>query len=161
MIRKELDDMTKRARTQTACRVARVDRQMFNEITMRNQYHCAPKAEPGTGRVFELDDMAALYVFGKLVREGMSREAAGAWACSFLEALRKRAHNNAIAVVRVSFPNGAAHWVLIPNDEKAEHIVRLSNPHPVEDQRRFDFDLILDHIRKALDDEQSIIGTEE
>lgn len=69
-------------RTKAACRIAEVDLNSFNDAIAKNIYPCAPATFAGSPRLFDLDDMVALYLFSKLQRLLMTREGAGAIACN-------------------------------------------------------------------------------
>ena len=77
-----------KARTALATRIARVDRQRFNEAVAEEFYPCAPQTVRGSSRVFDVNDIVALWVYGRLVEEGMIPRKAGAVACE-LRALLK------------------------------------------------------------------------
>lgn len=76
--------------TIAACRVARIDRQRFNEHVAAGDYPCAPKTVPGRSRLFDESDLIALFVFAREVERGVKPGAAGSLACQVRETLTDR-----------------------------------------------------------------------
>ncbi|WP_289145560.1 hypothetical protein [uncultured Sphingobium sp.] len=77
--------------TVAACRVARLDRQRFNEYVAGGDYTCAPKTIPGRSRLFDEADMIALCIFAQEIEGQMMKPLmAGLNAEAVLAALRKR-----------------------------------------------------------------------
>ncbi len=70
-----------KARTAVAARIARIDRQRFNEIVAAGHYPCAPKTTKGASRVFGVDDLIALFLFARLAEHGFAPANAGQVAC--------------------------------------------------------------------------------
>jgi hypothetical protein len=67
-----------RARTKIACRVVGIDRQKLTDAINSGDYGCAPSTTAGVARVFDVDDMAALFFYERLTERGMpSRRAEG------------------------------------------------------------------------------------
>jgi hypothetical protein len=75
-------------RAPTAMRIAHVDRLKFNEAVADGFYVCAPPADPGAARVFDEDDLIALFEWGRLAKMGISARTAGRLACMLRERLR-------------------------------------------------------------------------
>lgn len=73
--------MPNAARTAAACRIARLDRQKFNDLMASGEYDCAPRTSPGVPRVFELHDLIALYLFTRLIERGRTVRQASDTAC--------------------------------------------------------------------------------
>ncbi|MDU9005735.1 hypothetical protein [Sedimentitalea todarodis] len=92
--------------TKAACRVARIDRNRFNEEVAAGTYNCAPKTIPGRARLFDPDDMIALYLFRELIEDGYTKARAGRVACAVSEAARQNPDSPAITFVESYFgPN--------------------------------------------------------
>lgn len=70
-----------RFKTKLACQIARVDRAKFNDAVANNLYECAPPTSRGSTRIFDVVDMLALMVFGRLLEIGLSAKDAGYLAC--------------------------------------------------------------------------------
>lgn len=73
--------MTIRARAKTACEIARIDPNRFNEMVHAGHYACAPETKPGSARIFDADQIVALRVFGILLSMAVAPDRAGHIAC--------------------------------------------------------------------------------
>lgn len=119
---------TYRFKTMKACELAMVDRQKFNESVMNGFFECAPETVKGSARIFDVDQVAALTVFGQLLRLGLSPKYAGNIACEVYWRF-KGAHSDFLAV-SVSFG-----WTATPE------ILLMQNPNeifmgrPAQDRR--------------------------
>lgn len=90
--------MAFKARSGTACEIARVDKDRFNEAVHAGHYPCAPATRPGASRVFELNDLVVLYIYGRLLDEGVSTIAAGGTACRIREAIEDHPSADSFAI---------------------------------------------------------------
>ncbi|QIB32671.1 hypothetical protein [Ancylobacter pratisalsi] len=73
-----------RATTALAAEIARIDRQRFNEAVASGLYTCAPETVAGRARSFGLVDLVVLFIYGRLLDEGITPRHAGAAACRLL-----------------------------------------------------------------------------
>lgn len=73
--------MPLKARAKLACEIASIDPQRFNEMVHAGHYPCAPATRPGSARIFEIDEIVALRIFGNLLKMGVPPERAGNIAC--------------------------------------------------------------------------------
>lgn len=72
-------------------RIARADRQVFNQAVSDGLYGCAPQAERGASRVFYEDDLIALFYFARLTElPGITPRFAGLMACRIRDDLKGR-----------------------------------------------------------------------
>ena len=93
-------------RAATACKIARLDRDRFNEAVAGSYLTCVPSTSAGRARVFLPADMLALWYYRELVEDGLTREKAGHVACAVAEAARANPDALAIAYVEDYFrPN--------------------------------------------------------
>ena len=93
-------------RTATACKIARLERDRFNEAVAGSYLTCVPSTSAGRARVFLPDDMLALWYYRELVEDGLTRERAGHVACAVAKAARTYPDALAIAYVEDYFgPN--------------------------------------------------------
>lgn len=99
--------------TVAACRVARLDRDRFNEHVAAGHFGCAPATVPGRARLFEPDDMIALWLFRELMDDGYNARKAGAIACAVGEAAKFNPEAPSISYVESYFPGGHA----FPSDQ--------------------------------------------
>ena len=80
-----------------ACRVASIDRDRFNEHVAAGRFGCAPATVPGRARLFDPDDMVALWLFQELMEDGFGAATAGAVACTVAAAARQHPTEPVIA----------------------------------------------------------------
>lgn len=93
----------KRLSTKYACRIARLDRQRFNEFVAAGHFPCAPETIPGRARYFDPDDMVTLWLFRELMEDGYNPAMAGHIACVVGHAARQNPTARAISFVRNYF----------------------------------------------------------
>ncbi|MFG1345244.1 hypothetical protein V5F59_10150 [Xanthobacter autotrophicus DSM 431] len=85
--------------TKAAARVASIDRDRLNEHIAAGRFNCAPETVPGRARLFDPDDMIALWLFRELMDDGMDASRAGRIACSVANAARHAPEAPAISYV--------------------------------------------------------------
>lgn len=107
--------MTPKLTTAAACRVARIDRDRFNEHVAAGRFGCAPSTVPGRARLFDPDDMIALWLFRELMEDGSEASTAGAIACEVASAARLNPGAKAITYVQTYFDKSGGH--AYPADE--------------------------------------------
>lgn len=76
-----MSEIKPRLTTKAACRVAGLDRDRFNEHVAAGNFGCAPSTIPGRARLFDPDDMVALFLFRDFLDDGVDAKTAGAMAC--------------------------------------------------------------------------------
>lgn len=86
--------LNNRFKIKTACSIASVDRQQFNEAVSKGFYRCAPGTTQGSTRVFDTFDLLALMIFGRLMRFGLSSKDAGQLACEAIGPMRECANRS-------------------------------------------------------------------
>jgi hypothetical protein len=69
-----------RFKTSLACDIAGVDRAQLNEVISGGYYACAPSAIKGSTRIFDVEQTITLFIFGHMVRLGVSARKAAEWA---------------------------------------------------------------------------------
>jgi hypothetical protein len=69
--------MRVRIRAPLACRIAKVDRDRLNEAIARGDCPFAPTVSQGKARLFSINDVVALYIYGRLVERGFASRSAG------------------------------------------------------------------------------------
>lgn len=77
-----------RVRAAAAMRIARMDRQKFNEIVSNDFFRCAPSEILGNTRLFRLEHLVSLYILARLLEFGLPPRRAGALACEIVDAYR-------------------------------------------------------------------------
>lgn len=105
--------------TAAACRVARIDRDRFNEHVAADRFGCAPDTIPGRTRLFDQDDMIALWLFREEMEEGRDAITAGLIACAVANAARQHPEARAISYVRDYFGPSRGH--AFPADDVPAH----------------------------------------
>ena len=103
--------------TIAACRVARIDRDRFNEHVAADRFPCAPDTIAGRARLFDPDDMVALWLFRELLDDGVARERAGHIACQVARCARQNPQAEAVAYVETFVGSKAA----VVADEVSHH----------------------------------------
>src|SRR6266540_3568267 len=94
---------TPKLTTTAACRVARIDCDRFNEHVAAGRFDCAPDTIPGRARLFDPDDMIALWLFRELMDDGFDATRAGKIACAVAGAARENPGARAISYVQDYF----------------------------------------------------------
>lgn len=95
--------MSTKLTIKAACRVARIDRDRLNEHVAAGRFPCAPATVPGRARLFDPDDMIALWLFRELMDDGFNAEMAGRIACAVANAARQNPEARAISYVQDYF----------------------------------------------------------
>lgn len=73
-----------RVKTALACDMARLDRDRFNEAVAAGHYGCAPSTTPGSSRIFLIEDCVALYIYARMIDEGVPPSRAGGFVCEII-----------------------------------------------------------------------------
>lgn len=89
--------------TTAACRVARLDRDRFNEAVAAKVFDCAPKTIPGRARYFDPDDMVSLWLYREMLDDGFTKERAGYIACKVGDAARYKPTADYISFINSYF----------------------------------------------------------
>lgn len=100
--------ITPKLTTVAACRVVGIDRDRFNEHVAAGRFSCAPRTIPGRARLFDPDDMIALWLFKELMDDGLDAAHAGRIACEVAEAARQAPEARAISYVQPYLGSGTA-----------------------------------------------------
>ncbi len=98
-----MTDIKPRLTTKAACRIVGFDRDRFNEQVAAGNFPCAPATVPGRARLFEPDDMIALYLFREFLDEGTDAKTAGKLACEIAHCARFNPEEPTIALVYTYF----------------------------------------------------------
>lgn len=88
-----------RARAKLACEIANIDPDRFNEAVHAGNYPCAPETAPGKARIFNMQDLIALCVYGRKLEQEVPARRAGAIACGVRSVLA--VHPNCSVVLQV------------------------------------------------------------
>lgn len=146
--------------TTAACRVARLNRDRFNEHVAAGHFNCAPETVPGRARLFDPDDMVALRLFSDLMEDGYNAFNAGRIACGVGEAARKNPDAESIAYVKAT--NGLGHFCdageLPPPSTWA---LALFRGFRIKKASIFNVDHLRRQIAEGTDEERSIIGPDD
>lgn len=149
--------MTKqfRARTKTACEIAGVDPNRFNEAVHAGHYPCAPETRAGSARVFDVEDLVCLTVYRRQLDRDVPPRRAGDVACGLRRVLRENPGAN--RVLQIMPEMGSPFYVL------AEHFnpdATHQGGYSIAEVREFRLETIRAGVIAALEDEAGIIGEE-
>lgn len=141
--------------TSVACRVARIERQKFNEQVSNCGF--APETRPGVSRYFDEDATVALYIFARLTdpfrAEGAKQ--AGQIATWIHEELIRLPDNSPERQIAVCYSvNGS---VFLKKGSELPGPDETMNPRPYE-IRLFDLDNIRAELANAVAYERRIVG---
>lgn len=110
-----------RARARTACEIARVDPDRFNEWVAAGIYPCAPRTRPGATRIFDEQDLITLCIFRHLTDEGMIPSKAGEMVCELRTLLIERP--DAMRVVCLTHSFGGFIWIDAEHYDPADDFI--------------------------------------
>ena len=122
-----------RAKSKTACTIARIDPLRLNEAIHAGFYPCAPETRPGSSRVFNGDQIVSLRIYGVLLGLSLSAERAGAIACDAYSEFRGR--DDVLMVVYVNTRAGAWHTIAIRADGLGKDLPRVAMIFDIADLR--------------------------
>ena len=145
--------MAPRFKTALACELSKVDRMQFNEAVANGFYTCAPETTKGSTRIFDLDQTVALFIFGHLLKLGLSSRDAGGITCSLYETFSQTQSSKFDAVARLVGITGAPVTTMVNSREALPEKF-----HSIGDVVRslvFNVKKIRDHLIRMADDAQS------
>jgi hypothetical protein len=153
--------ITPKLTTTAACRVARVDRDRFNEDVAAGYFNCAPKTVPGRARLFAPNDMLALCLYREFLDGGYNKERAGKVACEVARAAHEAPEADVITYVESYGPGDGyafpASQVLASGSWAAETFLggtlRAAHTYNVGHMRKL--------IEQSTEEERSIIGPDD
>lgn len=155
-----------RVRAPLAMRIARVDRQKFNEAVADGFYGCAPPAERGSARVFGEDDLIALFYFGRLTDMGIPPRTAGHLACSVRdqlrtmpEDLRGTANEGRVSYIRTT--SGMGHTSCNYDPDHLRKEMHYPGMGMIAFSIEFNVAQVRALIRREIQEEASILGKDE
>lgn len=144
-------------KSKTAFKVIRGDRQRFNlDIHAGHWGEMGPGVtHPGaTGRVFEVVDMQALYVYSRMIDRGMKSDRAARIASLILEALEKSdAKADTVDVIRLM-----SGGLIVTYEQSFED--KLEGD-PVESHETWNMAAIRDHILGLIQEEEIVVGDDD
>ncbi|MEO1192389.1 MAG: hypothetical protein AAFY02_11575 [Pseudomonadota bacterium] len=150
-----------KVRSKTAMEFARVDRQRFNDMVAAGKFPCAPRTARGQVRLFEVNDIVTLYIFGRLCDLGLTPPAAAHYACRFDDKIKHNPEEKIFWYLRDRQLSGPA--LVVPHSRYKDWAASDS-PHsfgPIGQVGfRFSFDVraIRDEIIEAIEEMKSTIG---
>ena len=86
----------------TACQIAGINKQRFNEAVAAGRYPCAPKVLKGGTRAFREEDIIALFIYARLIEQNMPPRVAGEIACTLRAKLEEYPDADEVSVPRHS-----------------------------------------------------------
>jgi hypothetical protein len=147
--------------TKAACRVARIDRDRFNEFVAAGNFECAPQTVPGRARLFGPDDMLALWLFRELMEEGLNARKAGDIACAVALAARVNPDARAISYVQDYFGTRGHAFPAdqVPSFEKWDDVVFSGTD--IRKVTTFRIGKLREMIAHYTEEERAIIGEDD
>jgi hypothetical protein len=123
-----------RAKSKTACEIARIDPLRLNEAIHAGFYPCAPETRPGSSRVYDVDQIVALRIYGVLLGLSLSAERAGYIACEAYGLYNGR--EDYTMLVYSNMRNGAWHMLAFSADSMSKDLPRLAMLFDIQDLRK-------------------------
>lgn len=147
--------------TVTACRIARLDRNRFNEHVAAGNFSCAPATSAGRARLFDPDDMIALWLFRELMEDGFNPQRAGIIACEVAQSARENPAARAISYVQDYFPvRGFAYPAdSVPDVAKWDEVLFPAGS-DIRKVTTFRIGKLRDMIAHYTEEERAVIGDE-
>lgn len=143
--------------TLAACRVARINRDRLNEHVALGHFQCAPVTVPGRARLFDPDDMIALWLFRELMEDGFDAASAGVISCAVGSAARCNPTALAISYVEIYAGTGNAYPAdEVPAASEWEH--KLFSGSDIRKVTTFNIAKIRRLVAHGTEVESSIIG---
>jgi hypothetical protein len=162
--------MSIKVRAPLACRIAGIDRDRFNEAVAKGDYPGAPPAGSGKTRIFQMHDLIALFIYGRLLEIGVAARSAGEFAKE-ISGLARHAEGKAstICACFIKTADGSGYFRLSDptvHDESAREKLDVIEPVPsYGGAALFSINWCLSNIRKiiqdGIEDWKSAIGEEE
>lgn len=144
-------------RIKSACRIAQIEHQRFNEAVAAGHYPCAPEVARGSTRLFSYSDLIALFFYGRLLEQGWPPRIAGQYACRILDALKRSPEEKAVMVIYTT-ANG---FTSLAESQLSEP-PRVGTGSALVLQRfSFDIENARQIIDREIDEETSIVGEDE
>lgn len=146
----------KRFRIKAACRIAGIEHQRFNEAVASGHYPCAPKVDRGSTRVFDLEDLVALYFYGSLLEQGWPPRLAGQYACRIHDCLISYPQTTGVMVIRLA--NGSFQTLA---ESELNGTPKGDVGGGVMQRFSFDIETARKYIDREIDEEISIVGEDD
>ena len=150
--------MTPKLTTMAACRVARIDRDRFNEHVAAGRFTCAPATVAGRARLFDPDDMIALWQFRELMEDGFDAVRAGRIACTVAGAARDNPDAEAVTYVYDYFDGHGTAFAADAVPDASEWNNVLFSGTDIRKTMTFNIGKLRKMIAHYTEEERSIIG---
>ncbi|AWM88626.1 hypothetical protein [Microvirga sp. 17 mud 1-3] len=145
-----------KARTALATDLAFVNRQRFNEAVAEGFYPCAPKTVRGSTRLFDVNDIVTLRIYGRLLDEGMVPRSAGLMACGLRTLLAQYPEIDRAVYVTNSL--GSPVWLRAEDfDRDATHMSGID----IVSVREWFLKYTRERIIHELQEEANIVGSDD
>lgn len=145
--------------TAAACRVARIDRDRFNEHVAAGRFGCAPDTVPGRARLFDPNDMIALWLFREFMDDGLDAKVAGSMACEIAACAKVNPDAKTISLIQDYFYGRSGR--AMPADQVPAHdtwdTVTISGS-DIRKVTTYNVDKLRRMIAHYTEEERSIIG---
>lgn len=147
--------------TKAACAVARIDRDRFNEHVAAGSFDCAPRTIPGRSRLFDPNDMIALWLFRELMDDGFDAKRAGSIACEVAASARQYPDAPAISYVESYFSGSGDAFPAnaVPDSAKWDEV--LFSGSDIRKVTTFRIGKLREMIAHYTEEERSVIGSDD
>lgn len=147
--------------TTAACRVARIDRDWFNQHVAAGRFKCAPETVPGRARLFDPDDMIALWLFRELMDDGQDATRAGFIACAVADVARHNPDVRMISYVQDYFGDrgNAFPAEIVPDSSKWDS--EIFSGTDIRKVTTFRIGKLREMIAQYTEEERSVIGPDD
>jgi DNA-binding transcriptional MerR regulator len=144
-------------RIRVACRIAKVDHARFNEAVAAGNYPCAPDVTRGATRLFDEDDLVALFIYGRLLDRGFSPRQSGNYSCKIRDQLRKTPNEEAIVIIH-TFPGSVEVQAVNPAEKLS---TRNAAGQQIFSRLEFHIANVREFVRDEMQEEIRIVGEED
>lgn len=104
------------AKAVLAAKIARIDREKFNGAIADGYYTCAPKTVRGASRIFDVNDIVCMTIYGRMLENLMTPLAAGKMACGLRDYLKN--HPDAERAIYIQSAGFGSAWMGIEDYDK-------------------------------------------
>lgn len=143
------------ATTKLAARIAMVEPDRLNEAIAAGFYPCAPSTSAGRARQFDLNDIIALRIYGRLIDDGVVPRKAGHIACGLRDFLQ--VHPDADQCYHLQPSIGSSLWTH-EFDTKNIHMPNGPSSPDIISVRVWNFHYLRGRIVHELNEAANVVG---
>ena len=140
-------------------RIARIERNKFNQAVSDGLYPCAPETKPGSRRLFEVPDLIGLHFFARMTERGELPRIAGSIVCRIIDEVRQKP--DAERVYLAMAMNGANYSSSGDNSVNIAVGNVFAGDVPLEEVRAFQVANVRKLVLAGLADEAGVVGEDD